>query len=177
VSLPLRDREGESIGSYSVSMVEFKKVIVPHEIKALCDFDRRAFHRHPQDLFDPEDWELFESYWVIADGHVVGCTVLLHDVDYTEEPRPGCLYIVSTGVLPEFQQKGFGTQQKAWQIQYAKNHNFTTIVTNMRASNQEIVRVNEKFGFTVRGTDPDYYVDGEPCVVMELDLRRAQDLQ
>lgn len=87
-------------------MVEFRKAVVPQEIKALCDFDRRAFHRHPQDLFDPEDWDLFESYWVVADGQVVGCTVLMHDVDYNEEPRPGCLYIVSTGVLPEFQRKG-----------------------------------------------------------------------
>ena len=158
-------------------MVEFKKVVVPQEIKALSDFDRRAFHRHPQDLFDPEDWDLFESYWVVADGQVVGCTVLMRDVDYNEEPRPGCLYIVSTGVLPEFQRKGFGTLQKAWQIQYAKNHGFTTIVTNMRESNQEMIRVNEKFGFTVRGTDPDYYDDREPCVVMELDLKTAQDLQ
>lgn len=159
------------------TMAEFKKVIVPQEIKALCDFDRWVFHRHPQDLFDPEDWNLFKSYWVVADGQVVGCTVLMHDVDYNEKPRPSCLYIVSTGVLPEFQRKGFGTQQKAWQIQYAKNHGFTTIVTNMRESNQEIIRVNEKFGFTVRGTDRNYYDDGEMCVVMELDLRTAQDLQ
>ena len=43
----------------------------------------------------------------------------------------------------------------------------------MRESNQEIIRVNEKFGFTVRGTDPDYYDDREPCVVMELDLRNG----
>ena len=70
-------------------MAEFKKVIVPQAIKDLCDFDRRVFHRHPQDLFDPEDWNLFKSYWVVADAQVVGCTVLMHDVDYNEEPRPG----------------------------------------------------------------------------------------
>ena len=79
--------------------------------------------------------------------------------------------------MPQFQRKGFGTQQKAWQIQYAKHCGFTTIVTNMRESSREMIRVNEKFGFTVRGTDSDYYDDGEPCVVMELDLSTAQDLQ
>lgn len=47
----------------------------------------------------------------------------------------------------------------------------------MRESSREMIRVNEKFGFTVRGTDSDYYDDGEPCVVMELDLSTAQDLQ
>jgi ribosomal protein S18 acetylase RimI-like enzyme len=151
-------------------MAEFKKAMIPEEIEALCDFDRRAFHLHPQDLFTPETWQECESYWMIADGETVGCSAFIHDVDYKEQRRPGCLYILSTGVAPEFQRRGFGDQQKSWQIEYAKERGFKTIVTNMRQSNHRIIKLNEKYGFKTRTIDPDYYPDGEPAVVMELDL-------
>jgi len=154
-------------------MVELRKAIIPDEVEALGDFDRRAFHLHPQDLFTSEQWEEYESYWMVLDGQAVGCSAFVHNVDYNEQPRPGCLYIVSTGVAPEFQRKGFGNQQKAWQIEYAKQRGFTKIVTNMRQSNERIIRLNEKFGFTIRKIDPGYYSDGEPCVVMELDLSNS----
>lgn len=151
-------------------MAEFKRVIVPDEIETLCEFDRKAFYLHPQDIFEPETWMKCESYWMIVDGQTVGCSAFIHDVDYTEKPRKDCLYILSTGIRPDSQHRGFGNQMKAWQIEYAKQRGFTRIVTNMRQSNERIIRLNQKFGFAVKRIDPRYYTDGEPCVVMELDL-------
>jgi GNAT superfamily N-acetyltransferase len=92
-------------------MVEFKRVVVPDEIEALCDFDRKAFGLYPHDVFSPQWWEKCESYWMISDGKVVGCTAFLLNADYDAQPRPGCLCIDSTGVLPEFQGRGFGRQE------------------------------------------------------------------
>ena len=153
-------------------MVEFKKVIVPDEIDALCEFDRKAFHAYPSDIYTPEDWQECESYWLIVDGKTVGCTAFEHNMDYDEQNCPGYLYISSTGVSPEFQGQGFGDMQKKWQIEYAKRNGFTRIVTNMRQSNERIIRLNEKFGFKQRKIDPHYYEDpDEAAVVMELDLR------
>jgi GNAT superfamily N-acetyltransferase len=158
-------------------MVEFRKVIIPDEISALCDFDREAFHNHPADLFTPEEWHDYESYWMIVDGKTVGCSAFIHDADYDGRRRRGCLYIVSTGVLPEFQHQGFGTKQKEWQIEYAKQHGFTLIVTNMRQSNKAIIRLNQKFGFKTRKIDLDYYNHpDEPAVVMELQLEDLSGL-
>ncbi|SRR5216684_2284406 len=151
-------------------MVELRKAIIPDEVEALGDFDRRAFHLHPQDVFTPEQWEECESYWMVVDGQAVGCSAFIHNVDYTKQTRPDCLYIISTGVAPEFQGKGLGNRQKAWQIEYAKQRGFTKIVTNMRQSNKRIIRLNEKLGFTIRKIDHGCYRDGELCVVMELDL-------
>jgi hypothetical protein len=68
-------------------MVEFKKIIVPDEIEALCDFDQEAFSLHPQDVFPPQVWEKCESYWMIADGEVVGCSAFLLNADYNAQPR------------------------------------------------------------------------------------------
>ena len=154
-------------------MIEFKRVVIPDEIEALCDFDRKVFVRYPQDVFSPQWWEKCESYWMIADGKVVGCTAFLLNADYDARPRPGCLCIDSTGVLPEFQGRGFGRQQKEWQIRYARNEGFTEIVTVMRKGNTRIVRLNESLGFTLRRIDDHYYPDGEPGIVMELRLQAA----
>lgn len=152
--------------------VEFRKAIIPDEIEALCAFDRIAFESFPADLFGPEDWARYESYWMIGDGKTVGCSAFVHDVDYDEQPRTKCLWIVSTGIHPEFQGQGLGLRQKQWQIDYARQRGFEMIVTNMRQSNGRIIRLNEKLGFTTRELVPGYYADPEEAaVVMELNLR------
>jgi GNAT superfamily N-acetyltransferase len=151
--------------------VEFRKAIIPDEIEALWKFDHIAFEAFPTDLFDAEDWAQYESYWMIVDGRTLGCSAFLHDVDYDEQPRPKCLWIVSTGVLPEVQGQGLGSMQKKWQIEYARQRGFEWIVTNMRQTNTRIIRLNEKFGFTTREVVPGYYSDPEEAaVVMELKL-------
>jgi ribosomal protein S18 acetylase RimI-like enzyme len=151
--------------------VEFRRVRVPDEIEVLCEFDRKAFASFPADLFDPEEWAEYESYWMIVDGNTVGCSAFVRDVDYDEQPRPKCLYIMSTGVLPEFQGRGLGSKQKQWQIEYAIERGFEIIVTNMWESNTRISRLNNKFGFTTRELVPGYYSDPEEAaVVMELKL-------
>ena len=154
-----------------VEKIEFRKVIIPDEIEALCEFDRKAFYAYPSDIYAPERWQECESYWLIADGRMVGCTAFERNIDYDSRPRPGCLYISSTGVLPEVQEQGFGSAQKKWQIEYAKRNGFTRIVTNMRQSNERIIKLNEKFGFKRRKIHPHYYGDpDEAAIVMELDL-------
>jgi ribosomal protein S18 acetylase RimI-like enzyme len=152
-------------------MIEFRKAIIPDEIDALCEFDRRAFHAYPKDAYGPERWKDLESYWAIADGKTVGCTAFGQNIDYDDRPRPGCLYISSTSVLPEFQGQGFGKKQKEWQIEYAKQNGFQVIVTNMRQSNERIIGLNERFGFQRRKVVPNCFsAPAEAAVVMELDL-------
>jgi ribosomal protein S18 acetylase RimI-like enzyme len=148
--------------------IEFRKVVIPDEIEALCTFDRLAFAEFQADLFEPEEWAEFESYWMIVDGEIVGCSAFVPDVDYDETPRIGSLWIASTGVVPGHRRKGYGKMLKEWQISYAKAHGFKVIVTNMRESNSPIIELNEKLGFTIREVSPGYYPDPvEDAVVME----------
>jgi len=152
-------------------MIEFRRAAIPDEIDALCEFDRKVFHAYPSDVYGPEAWKEFESHWLIVDGIIVGCTAFGHNVDYDYEARPGYLFISSTGVLPEFRRKGFGKEQKKWQIEYAKKNGFKIIVTNMRQSNEPIIRLNEWFGFKQRKVHLHYYHEpDEAAIVMELDL-------
>jgi ribosomal protein S18 acetylase RimI-like enzyme len=149
--------------------VEITIVVVPDEIQALCDFDRKVFGSYPDDLFSAEDWAELESYWVTADGVIAGCTALRQNVDYTEDPKPGSLYVESTGILPTWQGQGLGTRVKAWQLEYARRNGFRTIVTNARESNVASVRLNQKFGFGIREIVPNYYSSpAESAIVLEL---------
>ena len=152
--------------------IEFRPVRVPEELAELCEFDRKAFHAYPADLFMEEEWEGFESHWMIVDGVIVGCSALLRNVDFDDEPRAGYIHIVSTGVLPEYRRRGFGRKLKEWQIAFAREEGFEVIVTNMRESNERIIKLNLDLGFEVRGVVEDFYpVPVEGAIVMELGLR------
>jgi GNAT superfamily N-acetyltransferase len=151
--------------------IEFRRVVVADEIGTLCEIDRKIFHAFPADLFTPEDWAEFESYWMIVDGKIVGCSAFIRDSDYDDELRLGCLHIVSTGVLPEVRRRGFGMKQKQWQIEFAKQQGFRMIVTNTRESNLAMLQLNLKVGFVICGTAPHFYYEpDEPAIVMELQL-------
>ena len=149
--------------------IEFRRSILPAELDDLLECDRRIFGAFPADLFPPDVWSNLESYWMFADGVKAGCCAFERNCDYDGRVRPGYLYIASTGVLPEFQGKGLGRKQKEWEIDYAREHGFTAIVTHMRKSNLKMRSLNESFGFKFRCFEPDYYTTpDEPAVVMEL---------
>ena len=154
---------------------EFMKAVLPQDLKRLVAFDHKVFRR--VDWFTRDAWESYESYWMVVDGRAVGCCAFEHNVDFDPSqdenlPLKGSLYIATTGILPRFQGKGFGTLLKAWEVTYARYHGFTRIVTNHRASNEKMIRLNKAFGFRViRRPRSMYYQDPpEPTVVMELKL-------
>lgn len=156
----------------STNTIEFRRALIPNEIDALCDVDQRIFHAHPSDLFSREFWaERCEAYWMIVNGQIVGCSAFQSNYDHRGR-NPGCLYISSTGILPEFRRQGFGRKQKEWQIEYARKNGFSRIVTNMRASNAPIIALNKSLGFAVHEFVPTgmYASPEEAAVVMELTL-------
>jgi GNAT superfamily N-acetyltransferase len=153
---------------------EFRKAIIPDDLRRLSDFDRKVF---PSDHFPASAWREYESWWLLIDGHRVGCCAFELQVDFTEDldlsfvnkPRRNSLYIASTGILPKFQRQGFGQLFKTWQIAWARRHGFTRIVTNTRKRNKAMIALNQKFGFRIIRTTPRYYRDPtDATVVLEL---------
>lgn len=154
---------------------EFRRAILPKEIPSLVAFDRQVFPK--TDCFSQADWQNYESYWMIVDDIRIGCCAFQRDVDFQEDiredglnpPRPGSLYISTTGILPRFQRRGFGQMLKCFEISYARYHRFTRVVTNTRKSNAALIRLNKKFHFKVIRVTPGYYSrPKESTVVMEL---------
>jgi len=154
---------------------EFRKADPAVEIRSLIAFDRKVFPK--SDLFDADYWKACVVYWLIVDGVKVGCCAFEEHVDFRDDVgtgginprRKGSLYIASTGILPKFQGKGFGTLLKSWQICYARRHGFKRIVTNTRSRNVAMITLNQEFGFGIVRTTHRYYSDpSDSTVVMEL---------
>jgi ribosomal protein S18 acetylase RimI-like enzyme len=153
---------------------EFRKAIPAAEIRSLMAFDRKVFP--PSDLFDADYWKACVVYWLIVDGVKIGCCAFEENVDFQDDragginpPCKGSLYIASTGILPKFQGKGFGTLMKSWQICYARHHGFKRIITNTRSRNTAMVSLNRKFGFDIVRTTPRYYSDpSDGTAIMQL---------
>ena len=159
---------------------EFRKAVLPDELRSLSAFDRKVFS---SDYFRPADWKDFQSYWLLIGGRKVGCCAFEEHVDFGDDIRedranphcPGSLYIASTGILPAFQKRGFGQLLKSWQIAYARYNGFTRVVTNTRKSNTAMIALNRKFHFRIVRTSARYYSDPvEATVVMELLLRASK---
>jgi ribosomal protein S18 acetylase RimI-like enzyme len=151
---------------------QFRKAILPKELGALLAFDRKVFPR--ADRFDAQYWSACESYWMIVGAAKVGCCAFEKHVDFHSDhggpPRlRGSLYISTTGILPRFQNRGFGPLLKAWEIAYARYHGFNRVITTCRKSNSRMIALNRKFGFRIVRTIPRYYVEPrDSAVLMEL---------
>jgi ribosomal protein S18 acetylase RimI-like enzyme len=158
---------------------EFRRARLPQKLRSLVLFDHKAFSQYPADWFHREDWKTYDSWWLIVNRRKVGCCAFAPFVDFQEElgeggpqpPRQTSLNIVTTGILPAWRRLGLGTLLKSWQISYARRHGFTRLLTNTRQSNQAMIHLNQKFGFQVIHSIPDYYEQPwESALVMELRL-------
>jgi GNAT superfamily N-acetyltransferase len=154
--------------------VEFRKALVPDELRDLMAFDRKVFPK--ADLFRTEDWIRDGAYWMLLDGAKIGCCAFQSHRDFTEDIRKdgrnirrrGSLYITTTGILPRFQNRGFGKLLKVWQIAYARSGGFERIVTNCRMRNRAILGLNQSLGYRfVRATERYYSGPVDATVVME----------
>jgi GNAT superfamily N-acetyltransferase len=163
---------------------EFRKAVLPRELRSLMAFDRKVFSE--SDVFPSAYWKACESWWMLIDGVKAGCCAFQRDVDFQEDLheggfnpfRKGSLYITTTGLLPEYQGRGFGSLLKAWQIAWAGHHGFKRIITNTRRRNKRMIRLNRKFGFTIVRTTPGYYADpSDATVVMEIVLPKPPALR
>jgi ribosomal protein S18 acetylase RimI-like enzyme len=153
---------------------EFRKAVLPGELRSLSAFDRKVF---ASDHFPPAAWKGYQCYWMLLNHRKIGCCAFEEHVDFQDDlsgddvnPRlEGSLYISTTGILPEFQGMGFGQLLKAWQVAYARYHRFSRIVTNVRKRNAAMIALNRKFHFRIVRTTPRYYADpADSTMVMEL---------
>jgi len=139
-------------------IVEFRKADAARELRSLIAFDHKVFRK--SDWFSTEEWRAYESYWMLIDGRKVGCCAF--------ERHPDTLDVVSSGIHPRHQRKGFGTVMKAWQVSFARQQGFARMATCSRLSNLPMIAINRKFGFKKVRIKRAYYGDPvESAVVME----------
>lgn len=159
--------------------IRFKKIDLPTELKDLVRFDEKIFPPgQGQGDIDKSEWKNFENYWMLANGKRVGCGSLQIGVDYDGTKKRGYIYIVTIGILPKYEGRGFGTEFTRWQVRYALTHGFFTIVTNTRKSNCRMRAIYERLGFKLRRFVKRYYSQPvESAIVMERSLKQTSRLR
>lgn len=141
---------------------EFRKAVLPRELKALMVFDRKVFPL--TDCFDADYWRECDCWWLIVSGVKIGCCAF-------EKTASRTLYIATTGILPAYRGQGFGALMKAWQIAYAHRHKFRRLRAHTRQNNKRMIELNEEFGFRIVKTEAHHYTaPDEPALLMELRL-------
>jgi hypothetical protein len=96
---------------------DVRRAVVSDEIRRLILFDHKAFYEYPGDWFHQTTWQTYESWWLIVGKRQIGCSAFKLHVDFKEDihrdkenpHRRGSLYVATTGVLPQFRGKVFGT--------------------------------------------------------------------
>jgi RimJ/RimL family protein N-acetyltransferase len=142
--------------------VAFQRVDVEAELRRLREFDRKVFPA--ADVFPSSYWRECEVYWLLVDGKRAGCCA------FQQEPE-NVLAIATTGLLPAWQGMGLGRLMKTWQLAFARRYGYRRIVTECRAGNVRMIRLNESFGFQITETTPAHYLNPEEAGVrMELAL-------
>jgi GNAT superfamily N-acetyltransferase len=154
--------------------LEFRRANVRKEMPALMRADARIFPAG--DRWDePELFEGAKCYWIVVDGKKAGWLAFYHNMAFIDGVRwkcTGCLYLGTLGLFKGFRGRGIGELAKAWQIQYAREHGFRRISTNARKKTSAAsIHLNKKFGFRVVREMRGYWDDGEPNVVLSLNLK------
>lgn len=111
--------------------------------------------------------EIFKSIAVSRvakiDGRVVGylCSNLIIDEGH----------ILNLAVHPDYRRLAIASQMIEEMLDFMRENDCRAVFLEVRSSNEEALRMYEKFGFSVIGTRKDYYVSPvEDAVVMALRL-------
>ncbi len=130
--------------------------------------DLPSIHTLERACFGPDAWNwlellslLFSSgvrLKAVADGRLVGF------VAGERHPAEQCAWIVTIGVLPDYQRHGIGARLL---IESEAQLNMPAIKLTVRESNHSALALYRKLGYAPQHSVPRYYSDGETGVVME----------
>lgn len=133
--------------------------------------DLPGIHTLERACFGPDAWNWVELLSLIfsnglrlkavADGHLVGF------VAGERKPAEGCAWIITIGVLPDYQRRGIGARLLT---ESEAQLNMPAIRLTVRESNHSAIALYRKHGYQYKYTVPRYYSGGETGVVMEKQL-------
>ena len=128
------------------------------------------------DRFSPEAWLGYECFGMYIGEWFMGIAALREEKFFIAERLSASsgLFLGSIGILPDFQNRGFGSILMAWVIACAKNKEAPALRSVVRKDNRGSLRLHQKFGFQIIRQVESYY--GNPpsaAFVLELVLKPA----
>lgn len=133
---------------------------------------RKVYEIEKASFKDAYPYWLLKFYYVLSpetflvaevEGRVVG-----YVIGILERERLG--HIISIAVSPDFRGMGIGRELLEGIIVKLRNKGAESIRLEVRPSNKQAIALYRSVGFNEVSIIPNYYEDGEPCIVMELVL-------
>ena len=78
----------------------------------------------------------------------------------------GELQIQNLATLPQMRRQGIAVKLLAHVIARSQEQGLTSVCLEVRVTNKPAITLYERFGFTIDGTRPSYYPDGEDGLLM-----------
>lgn len=78
----------------------------------------------------------------------------------------GELQIQNLATLPQMRRRGVAARLLTHAIARSREQGLNAIWLEVRVSNQAAIALYERFGFSINGTRPAYYADGEDALIM-----------
>jgi ribosomal-protein-alanine N-acetyltransferase len=100
--------------------------------------------------------------WVARDAQVVGYFLALHAADE--------MHVLNVATLASQRRRGIGRALVDAALDYARAHQVRLLVLEVRASNDDAIRLYRRVGFARMGYRRRYYHDDEDALEMHLEL-------
>ncbi len=132
--------------------------------------------RHLEQVCFPKDaWPLLDLISVLASRGVIRLKAVADNkmigfIAGDVKRMEGVAWIATVGVLPEYRKRGIGAEL----LRKCEDQIPVNIVRLcVRPSNEDAIRLYERFGYVKVGEWHRYYQDGESALVMEKTLKRS----
>jgi len=136
----------------------------PSDFPSVIDIERRVFNEHDPYLY-MQFYETCSEGFMLAEinGIVVG-----YVVGFQTSRKTGRIF--SLAVLPEYQNRGIGSNLLEEIINYLRQRGAFEVILEVRVSNIKAKRFYERHGFYQVRVLKRYYNDGEDAYLMRLSL-------
>jgi ribosomal-protein-alanine N-acetyltransferase len=147
----------------------------PSDLISVMEINLKTLPEHYSDYFYESLLAEIPEAFIIAEigGKHVGYIMCKTEFGFSNFKKLGFVkkgHVVSIAVLDEYRKKGIGRILVEESVKGVKLQKCDEFYLEVRCSNNEAVRLYEKFGFVIRQQLNTYYRDGEDAYLMAIEL-------
>ena len=145
------------------------------DIIPVMEINLRTLPEHYSDYFYESLLEELPEAFVVAEisGKIVGYIMCKMEHGFSNFKKLGFVkkgHVVSIAVLDEYRKKGIGNALVKESVNGVKLRKCDEFYLEVRCSNNEAVRLYEKYGFIIKQQLNAYYRDGEDAYLMAINF-------
>jgi [ribosomal protein S18]-alanine N-acetyltransferase len=145
------------------------------DLISIMEINLKTLPEHYSDYFYESLLAELPEAFIVAEiqGKHVGYIMCKTEYGFSNFKKLGFVkkgHVVSIAVLDEFRKKGIGSVLVEESVNGVKLRKCDEFYLEVRCSNNDAVRLYEKFGFVIRQQLNAYYRDGEDAYLMAIEL-------